>query len=357
MVSKQDNYVVVDFLDIETSKISFGKPKPYKSGAGERVDIKYDNKQMYVRYEPRMTPFGASPKKVKVAEKDKGIYVDDCTIGGYTIEPAMQQDYEQDPYFQKALELDDFFIQTCLSNKALWGFGGPGAPDSVITGFDEKGYKGKWKRMIRYSGKLNKDTKVMEYSDYPPRLSFKIGEVYGSGKYHVNDRNLQYYTCNFLTKFFDANGSRIQDVTSANISDVVPKYSRVGLLAKWEKISLGAYGASFTPLLHQVRVFPADNLDTDVCLLDEDGENPFSDDQVPPALGEQQPVKVQKVEPVEMSAEKSTGEDEEDVIEYVEEDGVEEVIEEEVEEEVIEEEVEEVEEKRPTLKRRVVAKK
>ena len=47
---------IVNFLDIDTSKITFSKPKPNKYN-GSQIGILYEGSTLFVKYE-RMTPFG-----------------------------------------------------------------------------------------------------------------------------------------------------------------------------------------------------------------------------------------------------------------------------------------------------------
>ena len=52
----ETNIVVVDFLDLDTSKITFQKPKPNKHN-GTQIGIRYNGETLYVKYEG-VTPFG-----------------------------------------------------------------------------------------------------------------------------------------------------------------------------------------------------------------------------------------------------------------------------------------------------------
>ena len=47
---------IVNFLDIDTSKITFSKPKPNKYN-GTQIGILYEGKTLFVKYEG-LTPFG-----------------------------------------------------------------------------------------------------------------------------------------------------------------------------------------------------------------------------------------------------------------------------------------------------------
>ena len=52
----ETNIVVVDFLDLNTSKFTFQKPKPNKHN-GTQIGIRYNGETLYVKYDG-VTPFG-----------------------------------------------------------------------------------------------------------------------------------------------------------------------------------------------------------------------------------------------------------------------------------------------------------
>lgn len=232
----ENKYVVVNFEDLDTSKISFDKPKQGKKG-GSFVSIKYDNKELYVRYPKSITPFGAR-KSTENKSIDLSINLDE----GIT-------------HF-KALELDDFLIDKCVENSVLWGLGG--SKDKpvdrlVVEGYDSYGDKGKWIRLVKHSFKVDKLTNERELTDYPPRLNFTF---------------IQNNTGKIMTKFFDEESLKLEGVTSENIESVVSKYCEVSILARWSFIYLGNFGASLKPRLEQVRVYPSTIPDFDDCVLE-----------------------------------------------------------------------------------------
>ena len=83
---------IVDFLDIDTSKITFQKPKSNKYN-GSQIGILYNGERMFVKYEG-ITPFGL-----------KENYDKDGNYQG----TSMQINCEGE-YLEKAKELDAFFI-------------------------------------------------------------------------------------------------------------------------------------------------------------------------------------------------------------------------------------------------------
>ena len=112
---------IVNFLNIDTKKITFQKLKSNKYN-GSQIGILYNGKSMYVKYEG-CTPFGLKENF------DKN--------GNYQ-GTSMQINCE-DKYLQKAKELDQFFINAFYENK--WGLN-HNVPKSSIEGYDEHGQGG-----------------------------------------------------------------------------------------------------------------------------------------------------------------------------------------------------------------------
>ena len=97
--ASQRKMQIVDFLDIDTSKITFQQPKSNKYN-GSQIGILYNGKTMFVKYEG-VTPFGLKEN----FDKD----------GNYQ-GTSMQINCE-DKYLEKAKELDKFFINAFYENK------------------------------------------------------------------------------------------------------------------------------------------------------------------------------------------------------------------------------------------------
>ena len=161
---------------------------------------------------------------------------------------------KNDPYFIKARELDDFFIDKCIENSVLWGLGGSKTEKvdvNSIIGYDDKGEKGKWKRILKYAYKIDKNTKERVYKDYPPRMEFSVPEK----------------TC----RFFDDDGK-------PKLNYIIPNFAKIGVLAMWGSVALGTWGASIKPKAQQIRVFNNENLVVDECLIECDNDE---DDLIP----------------------------------------------------------------------------
>lgn len=358
---KELPYIIEDFLNIDVSQLSFGALKPNKF-QGSSVPIRYKGKALYVTYGAHTCPFGASPSK-----DDKGeSYATGKKITGYTTSIQCEKEYENDPYYQKAAEIDQFFIEQCIKNSVAWGLGGsltkPIAREA-IEGYDDKGDGGKWKRMVKYAYRKNGTQKI--YTDYAPRLEFGLLTDAITETPDADGKLVQHTT--FKTVFFNAEGDKIENVTADSvattgsahsISACLPNWCKISLLAQWTGISLGTYGASLKPKASQIRVFPNERLNNDECMLGGDNEEDDGDFCMPDSLAlgsiapqkvSQQPTPVAKATPAAAPAPKAVPvkkpaplvakveepeepEDDEEVVEedeeVVEEDEIEEVVEE-----------------------------
>jgi len=106
---------IVNFLDIDTSKITFSKPKPNKYN-GSQIGIMCEGSTLFVKYEGS-TPFGLNDN-----------YDKDGNFQG----KSMQINCE-DEYLEKARELDQFFIETFFKNK--WSLN-KNIPKGAIEGYE-----------------------------------------------------------------------------------------------------------------------------------------------------------------------------------------------------------------------------
>lgn len=270
---KEKPYVIVDFLDLDPANFTFLTPKANNHG-GHFIPIRYNGKALYVTYESRTCPFGISTSTEKKDEY-KGKYPDGKKITGYTTTISCHKEYETDPYYLKALELDEFFMHKCHENAMYWHLGGTASRPlglDIIEGYDDRGADGKWKRFLKWSYKKD-DQGQRNYLDYPPRLEFGVPTT--STTEHQGADGLMVQEAIFKPVFFDMNATKLDPVTSEEIDQVLPKWSRLSVLAQWSTITQGTYGASVKPKVQQFRVFPSEQLATDECLLGDDGEEEY----------------------------------------------------------------------------------
>ena len=219
---------IVDFLDIDTNKITFQKPKLNKYN-GSQIGILYNGETMYVKYEG-VTPFGLKENFDKE--------------GNY--QGTSMQINCKDKYLEKARELDAFFIDTFYEKK--WGLN-KNIPLLHIEGYDCHGQGGLWKRICKDPYKVDKETKEREYLDYPSKMEFSL--------FYKND-------C-LQTTMFSWSGEKLP-----NDSEIGP-HSRVKFIAAWFSLSRGNFGLTIKPKLMQIK-FKKENSNFDVCVFDSDSE-------------------------------------------------------------------------------------
>ena len=271
---KEKAFVIVDFLDLEPAKFTFLASKANNHG-GHFIPIRYDGKTLYVTYEARSCPFGVSTSKEDKPEH-KNKYLDGKKVTGYSTSVSCHKEYENDPYYQKAAELDEFFINACHQNAMYWHIGGTSQRPlgrDAIEGFDDRGCDGKWKRMLKWSYKKDSTTGERIYQDYPPRLEFGIPTT--SMSEHKGEDGLMKQEAVFQPVFFDQDANKQSAVTSDEVDSMLPKWCRLSVLAQWSTITQGTYGASLKPKAQQFRIYPNERLQTDECLLNDDGEEEY----------------------------------------------------------------------------------
>lgn len=250
----QKSFVMVDFMDLDTCKFTFLKTKSNAHG-GHYIPIRYNGKSLYVRYETRVCPFGISTGYAGNASS------------GHSTSISCHKDYSSDPYYLKAQELDQFFMEQCYENCTQWHLGGTSVNPlsrDIIEGYDNRGVDGKWKRLLKWSNKKD-DIGERKYLDYPPRLQFGLPIDGGTYK----------------SIFFNANGEKLDPVCTMDSNSVLPKFSRIALVANWSTLAQGTYGITLKPKLMQLRVYPSDSLPVDECLLDDDDEEEDQDNICP----------------------------------------------------------------------------
>ena len=220
---------IVDFLDIDTDKITFQKPKSNKYN-GSQIGILYEGDKMYVKYEG-LTPFGLKENFDK-----------DGNYQGTSIHINCEGDY-----LEKAKELDQFFIDAFYANK--WGLNN-NIPIDHIQGYDEHGQGGLWKRLCKAPYKLDSVTKNREYLNYPSKMEFSL--------FYKNDR--------LQTTMFSWDGKMLQSAETE-----IGPFSRVKFIAGWFALSRGAFGLTLKPRLMQIK-FKPENIIFDSFLLSDSEE-------------------------------------------------------------------------------------
>ena len=217
----------VNFLDIDTSKISFAKPKPNKHN-GTQIGILYRGKTLFVKYEG-YTPFGLKENFDKNGEYQG---------------TSMQINCDRE-YLEKAKELDQFFINYMhsLSKEKVKKI-----PREAVAGYDEHGQGGSWKRICKKPYKMIDNERV--YLDYPSKMEFTL--------FYRGDK--------LQTSFFTWDKEKIE-YESVSIGSG----SKVKFISAWFSLTTGTFGATLKPKLMQVTFKEEENVFNNF-LLDDDDE-------------------------------------------------------------------------------------
>ena len=218
----------VNFLDLDTSKITFQKPKQNKHN-GSQIGIRYNGEILYVKYEG-VTPFGIQENY----DKEGNFY-------GVSMQINVSEEYAR-----KAQELDEFFMKAFLQNK--WGLNKNIKVDA-IRGYDQHGEGGLWKRILKRPYRMNENER--EYLDYPSKMEFAL--------YYKGDK--------VQTKIFNWNS---EPIPSEKYTEVSPQ-SEVKFIASWFSLSRGTFGLTLKPKLMHVRFRERENPFSE-CLLNDSEE-------------------------------------------------------------------------------------
>ena len=222
---------IIDFLHLDTSKITFRKPKPNKHN-GTQIGILYNGRTLFVKYEG-YTPFGLNEN-----------YDKDGNYQG----TSMQINCDGE-YLEKAKELDQFFINYIHSLNSKY----KKIPREAVAGYDEHGQGGSWKRICKKPYKMVDDERV--YQDYPSKMEFNL--------FFRNDI--------LATRFFTWGGENL-GYDSVKIG---PR-SKVKFIASWFSITTGTFGATLKPKLMQVSYREREDLFNNFILDDDEEEEVIS---------------------------------------------------------------------------------
>ena len=228
--AREDNDIaIVDFLDLDTSKITFLKPKQNKQN-GSQIGIRYNGRTLYVKYEG-VTPFGIQENY----DKEGNFY-------GVTMQINADEEYAK-----KAEETDKFFMQAFHQNK--WRLN-KHIKAEAIHGYDQYGEGGLWKRILKKPYRMKENAR--EYLDYPSKMEFA----------------LSFQGDKLKTKIFDW---KSQPLRSENYTEVGPQ-SQVKFIAAWFSLSRGTFGLTLKPKLMQVRFKGRENPFNECLLGDSETE-------------------------------------------------------------------------------------
>ena len=236
---RENKEEIVNFLDLDTSTITFAKPKPNKHN-GTQIGILYRGKTLFVKYEG-YTPFGL-----------KENYDKDGNYQGTSMQISCDGEY-----LEKAKELDQFFINYIHSKEKAKKI-----PREAVAGYDRHGQGGSWKRICKKPYKMNDNERV--YLDYPSKMEFTL--------FYRNDR--------LGTSFFTWDREKIE-YESVSIG---PR-SIVKFIAAWFSLTTGTFGATLKPKLMQVTFKEEENLFNKFLLDDNDDDDEQATEPVISLIG------------------------------------------------------------------------
>lgn len=244
---KTENYTVVNFLDLDPKKFTFSEKEKSKHNCFYN-HILYEGKNLFVKYERRICPFG-----VYTNMNEKGLPKFIPVKPRFSTSISCEKDYENDPYHRKAKELDEFFIKTCSRNKKITDLS---FLEKELRGCDEKGFKGFWKRLLKWSYKADEDIGERVYLVHPPLLEFSVPSFAGKLK----------------PAFFDSDGEKMGVITSDKVDSVLPRFTKASVAAQWSAITHGAFGITIQPKAFHIKIHGNDRPRADKSLFESDEE-------------------------------------------------------------------------------------
>lgn len=189
--------VQVNLLDFEL--LSFSE---LRNGNYSKYSIvKYDDGEFVIKFPPMKVPFGSSKSSVTV---------------------SFGEEWETSQVYKKICELDQKFLGELEFDEK---FSNLVEPDS-LSGSDEKGLGGTYKRLIKWQYNKNKETGEITYKNYPPNLNCSL-----------------------------SNDFRLFNEKNKEIKPDIPRFSKISFLMKISVIKFGNYGITIKPSIIQAKLF------------------------------------------------------------------------------------------------------
>lgn len=248
------SYAMVTLQELDVSKITFGKPKQNQYKA-TNIPIYYQkedkNIPLYISLKACSAPFGIYPNRE---------FNDGKKINGYGISFSMNETYSE-----KIKGLDQYLIETAYQNRKSWGLNEK-IPKQSISGYDEFGTEGKYKRLLKYPYHINNNgEKVYDVNKYLPRIDTKI----------ISNLNEEPHQLDVVA--FDDKREKVDSLTSKNYKSSLPAGSKVSSILLLSRISIGTYGIVLKPIAKQLLIKKVEFLPNDEFLLEDDEEEDIFD--------------------------------------------------------------------------------
>ena len=181
-------------------------------------------------------------------------------VRGYSLCLSLEKNYAE-----KVKELDKFLINDVYRNRTSWRIGEK-VPFEAISGYDDYGTDGKYKRVLKYPYRNENGTKVYELDKYLPRIDMKIITNLNSSPHKLT------------LDAFNENKEKISNTTESNYDEILPPESIVTAIFSISRITIGSYGVVLKPIVRQIWIKKSTNLPTDVRLLADDEDYSDSDE-------------------------------------------------------------------------------
>ena len=290
--SGSSTMVFVRLVDLDVTRIEFGKPKVNTTTGIKMVNLRYRDKdgvlkQLFVKYPKMKVPFGINTKTELIDEKAKK-RGDIPAPTGYNIAQSLPSDYASDSseyhaVFLKLQELDRFFMDKIMENRQEW----IDIPESrnasgvktQIEGDDAHGYNGLWKRVLKWSRNKNKNSAGIQevLSEYPPRIESSFDVKFEDKTILDEDGKRK---CKFNTQFFDESNVEVTGITQANCEDTLPKFAEVTSLVCWSRLTCSKTWVTLRSDIKQCIVIPYKQLSRAINYLDDDEDEDDDDEDL-----------------------------------------------------------------------------
>lgn len=254
----------VKITELDVTRLSFGKIASPKDGAGKYVNVMYDAKPLTIAW-PLMFSWGAVKDDRKIITKD-----------AYNLNlqfPKASDEESSTPELklalEKALELEKAIHTAGVVNAAKWfdlvedenGVEVPRTRSQITMGHSESNGA-----ILKYaSDKLTKKL-IKNDKERPPGLKFKLQQ----------DKVTKAFQCSIFNEKLkmiycpqNAKGTIPDDITNANVLELIPKFSKVKCMTS---LTIWIQGSQLMPsfTLQQAQCYQPTNMKADLtqCLFD-----------------------------------------------------------------------------------------
>lgn len=247
------NLNVVPIEKVDPSMLSLGTTVKNKHG-GYSTPVLYDGKKnLMIPINRKMhVPFGIQGKRSKTPDPAYGS--NNFQNGCEMILSFPKDTYEQDPVYQKFQELDQRFIQ--LINEHNWPEEPSLAAESVraLTGKDDKGRLGKWKRLVKWPAYKNDKDELVYRTEYPPNLQVKVPCETSTKEVDGFKEDTADFTATGI-QFYNEDNEELTEMTSDKLFEVLPPHSDAKPVLRLPSVYYASFGFTVKPVLKQMKIY------------------------------------------------------------------------------------------------------